>query len=153
MQIPRQCQKLKPKISELYIYLECELESKKWSQRSVSSIYSSGVRTRVEKVKPKISELHIFIWSENSSPKSETKDQWAPYISGVRTWVQKVKPMMKLLDVSSSPFLLFLSARSARRVQKFRILTSISRIILWFCELIYLISDTVRYGVRKTPWN
>ena len=47
----------------------------------------------------------INIWSENSSPKSE--------------------PKTEVLDVSFSPFLLFLSARSARSVPKFRILTSI----------------------------
>ena len=47
-----------------------------------------------------------------------------------------MKPMMELLDVSFSPFLMFLSARSARSVPKFHILTSIERIILWFYEQI-----------------
>jgi hypothetical protein len=54
----------------------------------------------------------IYIWSENSSPKSEAMTE----------------EIEELLDVSSSPFLLLLSARLkklARSVPKFRILTSI----------------------------
>jgi hypothetical protein len=47
------------------------------------------------------SELRIYIWSGNSSPNSEGK----------------MEEIEEILDVSSSPFLLFLSARLARSWQ------------------------------------
>jgi chloramphenicol O-acetyltransferase len=43
--------------------------------------------------------------------------------------VQKVKAKMESLDVIFSPFLLFLSTRSARNVQKFRILKNNTMVI------------------------
>jgi hypothetical protein len=54
-----------------------------------------------------VSSMHIF-WNENSSPKSDAK------MAGIE----------EVLHVSSSPFLLFLSARLKRRVPKFRLFTS-----------------------------
>ncbi len=59
--------------------------------------------------------------------RAETSDSTVSsiYITGVRTRVQKVTPKMAELTFSTSPILLFLSARSnTTSGQKFRVFTS-----------------------------
>jgi hypothetical protein len=75
------------------LFLECEM---------ISSYTTHRVRHWCTSWENHPSELHIYNWSENSSSESEGK----------------MAETEELLDVSSSPFLLFLSARSTRSWQE-----------------------------------
>jgi hypothetical protein len=103
-------QKVKPKISELHIHLEWELESKKWNQRSVSFIY---------------------IWSENLSPKSEAKD------GAIGRQFQFLSIVFVCAVCMACAEILYLDFDLKNNT-----------LVSWTDNLI---SDMVRYGVKKNP--